>query len=213
VVWIDGKLRIEGPDRVAAVEHFAPGGSVVGVRSRPAAARAWLGVSLSEIEGKRVPFDQFRGRDARRISDLVGEARDPLHAAQRLEYGLALAGPLEQLDEKDVRIFEIVRARRSTETGVLDELEQRLGLSERTLRRRCTEAYGYGPKTLDRILRLQRFLALACEARRLPLAVLAATVSYADQAHLTRETRALTGLTPTAIVGQLRRGSADSFKT
>ena len=34
----------------------------------------------------------------------------------------------------------------------------RLAMSERTPRRRFDESFGYGPKTLDRILRYQRFL-------------------------------------------------------
>ena len=37
----------------------------------------------------------------------------------------------------------------------------RAGLSERQLRRRFVDAVGYGPKTLARVLRFQRFLALA----------------------------------------------------
>ena len=36
-----------------------------------------------------------------------------------------------------------------------------LGVSERQLRRRFVDAVGYGPKTLARVLRFQRFLALA----------------------------------------------------
>ncbi len=36
-----------------------------------------------------------------------------------------------------------------------------LGVSERQLRRRFEDAVGYGPKTLARVLRFQRFLALA----------------------------------------------------
>jgi AraC-like DNA-binding protein len=53
------------------------------------------------------------------------------------------------------------------------DLAARLGLSERQLRRRCTDALGYGPKTLDRILRFQRFHTLA--ARRRDLAASPAT--------------------------------------
>jgi AraC-like DNA-binding protein len=69
-----------------------------------------------------------------------------------------------------------------------------LGLSERQLRRRFVDAVGYGPKTLARILRFQRFLALAGSGE--DLARLALAAGYADQAHLTRETRRLAGRTP-----------------
>jgi AraC-like DNA-binding protein len=76
-----------------------------------------------------------------------------------------------------------------------------IGLSERQLHRRCRAAFGYGPKTLDRVLRLQRFLALGNSAHhRYGLARLAADAGYADQAHLTHDCRRLTGTTPSALL-------------
>ena len=76
----------------------------------------------------------------------------------------------------------------------VDELGAALGVSERQLRRRFADAVGYGPKTLARILRFQRFLTLAADGGE--LARLALPAGYADQAHLTRETRRLSGRTP-----------------
>jgi AraC-like DNA-binding protein len=67
-------------------------------------------------------------------------------------------------------------------------------VSERRLRRRFVQAVGYGPATYLRVTRFQRAVALAPRAPG--LAALAAAAGYADQAHLSRECRALTGLTP-----------------
>lgn len=64
------------------------------------------------------------------------------------------------------------------------------------LRRRSLDAFGYGPRTLGRILRLRRALALA--GAGMPYAEVAHTAGYADQAHLAREVRALAGTTLTA---------------
>jgi transcriptional regulator GlxA family with amidase domain len=83
----------------------------------------------------------------------------------------------------------------------ITELANHVGLSERQLRRRVEEAVGYPPRTLARILRFQRFLGLSREAafpRR--LASLAADAGYSDQAHLTRDARELSGLTPAALL-------------
>jgi AraC-like DNA-binding protein len=98
------------------------------------------------------------------------------------------------------------------------ELGAELGISERQLRRRFADAVGYGPKTLARILRFQRFLALAADEAaqggsgapvasyrwapppRVDLAGLAFAAGYADQAHLTRECRRLAGRTPAELV-------------
>lgn len=79
-----------------------------------------------------------------------------------------------------------------------------LGMSERTLRRRFDESFGYGPKTLDRILRCQRFLWLANRSAG-STAILAAEAGYSDQAHLIRECRRLTGSTPQRMHRLLRR--------
>jgi methylphosphotriester-DNA--protein-cysteine methyltransferase len=75
-----------------------------------------------------------------------------------------------------------------------------VGLSMRQLRRRCHAAAGYGPKTLQRVLRFQRFVRmLDAAAGPTDLASAAATAGYADQAHLTRECAAFSGLTPAAL--------------
>jgi len=80
----------------------------------------------------------------------------------------------------------------------VDELGAALGVSDRQLRRRFADAVGYAPKTLARVLRFQRFLALAATGD--DLARLALGAGYSDQAHLTRETRRLAGRTPRELL-------------
>jgi AraC-like DNA-binding protein len=83
-----------------------------------------------------------------------------------------------------------------------------LAISPSQLRRRCLEKVGVGPKALQRTLRFQGFLALAQagvpgSSRRGAdgVAGLAVDVGYADHAHLARECRRLTGLTPRELLG------------
>ncbi len=95
----------------------------------------------------------------------------------------------------------------------LDQLAAHVGLSERTLRRRCLDAFGYGFKTLDRVLRFQRFFRLASRPENHNLADMAARAGYADQAHMTREVRRMSGITAGEFVAQAQGGLADSFKT
>ena len=81
-----------------------------------------------------------------------------------------------------------------------EDVAGEVGLSERQLRRRCHAAAGYGPKTLQRVLRFQRFVRVLDAVADPPdLASAAAYAGYADQAHLTRECAALSGLTPVAL--------------
>ena len=82
-----------------------------------------------------------------------------------------------------------------------------VGLSMRQLRRRCHSAVGYGPKTLQRVLRFRRFVSrIDAWPDVLDLAAIAAEAGYADQAHLTRECGKLSGLTPAALARQRRLG-------
>jgi len=78
-------------------------------------------------------------------------------------------------------------------------MAERLCISPRQLHRRCLPAFGYGPRHLSRIMRFQRALE---EVRcGVPLAQVAAAGGYADQAHLSREVRALAGTTPRGLLG------------
>lgn len=71
------------------------------------------------------------------------------------------------------------------------EVARSVALSERQLHRLSLDAFGYGPKTLTRVLRFVRALGLARSG--MPRAQVAARAGYADQAHLAREVKALAG--------------------
>jgi transcriptional regulator GlxA family with amidase domain len=109
---------------------------------------------------------------------------------------LPAATPVDPLTGGLVRELQVARPQ------PVAALAEMVGLSERQLHRRCVAAFGYGPKTLDRVLRLQRFLALGRSAQGRPggLAELAADAGYADQAHLAHDCRALAGATPAALL-------------
>lgn len=74
-----------------------------------------------------------------------------------------------------------------------------LDLSARQLHRRSLDAFGYGPKTLARVLRMHRALDLARAG--VPLAETAFRSGYADQSHLAREVKAFAGVPVTALTG------------
>jgi AraC-like DNA-binding protein len=92
-------------------------------------------------------------------------------------------------------------------------LSTELAISGSQLRRRFLASVGVGPKALQRTLRFQGYLALAQAAARpgprtlvAGVAELAAEAGYADHAHLSRECRRLTGLTPTELLGHRSDG-------
>ncbi|MFD8993518.1 helix-turn-helix domain-containing protein [Streptomyces abikoensis] len=71
-----------------------------------------------------------------------------------------------------------------------------MGWSRQHLNVRFSQEVGLSPKTLTRIARLQRAMALMRSTRPPSLADAAAMCGYTDQSHLNRDFRLLTGCTP-----------------
>ncbi|VVJ24345.1 Transcriptional regulator [Amycolatopsis camponoti] len=166
--------------------------SRVGVRLRCGAAAAVLGTSMPELPAGATRLSDLWGADARRAEEALAAA-DP--EAQR--------GILETLVARrsatpDRRVLAAVRALgAATRTS-----DVAVGISERALRRHLVHAVGAGPKQLHRVRRFQRFLRLLepLVAGRTSLARAAAELGYADQSHLGRECRRLSGSSPAALV-------------
>lgn len=204
IIWSAGGLAIVGPDKVAAFPQLAPGETIIGARFRIGAAASWLRTPLYEITGRHLPLELFWGRAAAETDERMQEAQGALERVAVLAAALQNRLPAaEPLPSDIAACVAHLKEERAVAADPIRSLARTLGTSERTLRRRCCEHFGYGAKTLDRILRLQRFLA-ACRIRPLDaLAVLAIDAGYADQAHLSREMRELTSLVPSEIQRQL----------
>ena len=76
-------------------------------------------------------------------------------------------------------------------------LADQVGWSRRHLAQRFTTTFGLTPKVMSRVLRFERAKGLVQAPTRPSLASVAAACGYADQAHLTREWKALAGSAPT----------------
>ena len=214
IVWTGETLCIAGPDTRSIFARIPCGAIVVGVRFHPGAASAWLGQPLGEIVNARLPLAEFWRDDATRLLDRAAAGRSAKQLAGDLE--AFLVARLATVGPADPRIAFLRRAAGDNCMPAelrLDQLAAHVGLSERTLRRRCRDAFGYGFKTLDRVLRFQRFFRLASQPENHNLADMAARAGYADQAHMTREVRRMSGITAGEFVAQAQGGLADSFKT
>ncbi|MCA1440694.1 AraC family transcriptional regulator [Ensifer sp. IC4062] len=204
IIWIYGGLAVVGPDKVAAFPELVAGETVVGARFRMGSAVSWLHTPLDAITGKTVPLDAFWGRAARALEAQIAEATDA--AARIAVLRAALQGRLPMVKPQSAEIAACVALLENDRLSSVEPIRvlvQETGTSERTLRRRCREHFGYGAKTLDRILRLQRFLVACRTSPQSTLATLALEAGYADQAHLSREAKVLTSLSPGDIQRQL----------
>jgi AraC-like DNA-binding protein len=199
LIWEQGVgAYVAGPDTGPVATAARPGAVFVGVRFRPAAGGQVLGLPLSEVRDQRVPLADLRPRAALGLPATLG----PAAAAAVL---LDLTGALVADGHRDHAISAAASLLRDPAARA-EDVAGRVGLSERQFRRRAHAAIGYGPKTLQRILRFQRVVRLLdAAAEPADLAALAALTGYADQPHLTRECAALSGLTPTALARARQR--------
>jgi AraC-like DNA-binding protein len=177
------------------VHRTRPGGTqIVGVRFRPGGAASVFRVRASELVGREVPLDQIWDGAATQLAERLGNAPSMQAAARLLEHEIASCAKASQLDPL---VEEAVARLQPWRRTRIDRLARELFVSERNLRRRLIRIVGHGPKSLQRILRIQGFVAMvALLGRDLDLARAATRLGYADQAHLTRECRALTGDPP-----------------
>jgi AraC-like DNA-binding protein len=198
----EGRLRVAGPDTEPIPFVGERDGFVVGVRFRPGAAPSLLGVPSHELRNLRVDVDGiWGGAAARGLAGRLAEVSG-WDTAELLERALIERLPAAAPLDEAVRALVGLAARGAS----LEWLSRRIGLSERQLRRRCEVAVGYGPKTLDRVLRFQRFSRLVA-GEEMSLAEAALAAGYADQAHLTHECRRLSGRTPARIQAEARTPS------
>jgi AraC-like DNA-binding protein len=156
----------------------------------PAAALASVDVGLDDVLGARV----------------TAELLDRVRAASSWPARFAVVDEvlLRSVDRGARAAPEVAEAWRLTLAGGgrlrVAEVAARVGWSERHLTARFRGETGLGPKEAARVVRFDRarraLTARVASGGRPDLAALAAVAGYADQAHLTREWGAFSGLSP-----------------
>jgi len=191
VIWFrdTGELLVAGPDTRAHLTHLA-GGDLVGARFRPGRSPAVLGVPAHALRDERVDLASvWHPARTRRLADSLAAAASP-----RTVLADAVLDEVREAPDPSVPAM-LALAREGTRVSTMAD---EIGLTERQLHRRCLTAFGYGAKVLQRVLRFDRAMDLARDGTE--LADVAYLAGYADQAHLSREVRALAGVSPTELL-------------
>ncbi|MGI5260153.1 helix-turn-helix domain-containing protein [Streptomyces angustmyceticus] len=192
LIWSEGRLLVAGPDTGPHLpEGVVPGTRYVGLRFAPGQGPAVFGVPARELRDRRVPLADLW--PAGRVRALAGR----LAAAGERGGGGGVGRLLEETAGARLQDAAAAGDRIAAVAAALArgrpvaEVARSVALSERQLHRLSLDAFGYGPKTLTRVLRLVRALDLARSG--MPGAQVAALAGYADQAHLAREVKSLAG--------------------
>ncbi|MFG1949213.1 DUF6597 domain-containing transcriptional factor [Nonomuraea sp. NPDC048826] len=189
LIWGPSGAFVAGPDTGPMFSRMAPGDMFTGIRFRPGAVGEVFGVPLPELRDQRVPLPEL---DALPPLDAAADAPDPMPVLLA-----AVADRLRRTSPADPAAPAVAAS--LGRGSSVREVAWQLGLSERQLHRRSVSSFGYAPKTLQRIVRFQRALRLA--RRGMPLADVAATAGYTDQAHLSHDVKRLSGVTLRRLVG------------
>jgi len=192
LLWDGSRLFVAGPDTAARWHQGPPHACYVALRFSGGAGPALLGVPADELRDRAPALDElWPSAAARVLAERV--AADPVTALEAWAAGRAATSAPDPLGPR-------VLAMAAAGTPVA-RMAERAGLSARQLHRRCLPLFGYGPRRLARVLRLGR--ALEAARKGTPLAQVAVGCGYADQAHLSREMRALAGATPAGLLQEL----------
>jgi AraC-like DNA-binding protein len=204
LLWDGRRLFVAGPDTTA--RHFqrpatdptdpsdpadpnGPAEHYVALRFSGGLGPALLGIPADALTDHSVNLeDLWPAAPVRRLSEQVAD-----HPVGALTGWLLERARRARADPLGTRVAAMAAAGTPVAT-----MADRTGLSARQLQRRCLPLFGYSPRHLARVLRLQRAVHAGRAGRS--LAEVAAEAGYCDQAHLSREVRALAGVTPRAVL-------------
>ncbi len=186
LLWTGDELLVSGPD-TEPFDYVSSGGRMVGVRFDPGVAPTVFDCAAEDLRDSRVAFDNLVSTTvAGRWLDEVAAARMPGEAMVGLL--VARSRSLELPSWTAVLVASLLDGEQVADCA------RELALTERTLHRRSLRHFGYGPKTLQRILRMQ------AARGRLAAGGQAGDVvercGYADYAHMYRDFVELTGRGP-----------------
>jgi AraC-like DNA-binding protein len=164
----------------------------------PLAARRLLGVPMAELANRSVDLGDVVGPAAAELAERIDGAGTPERAFAIVEAAVQARLAASPMVDSGVA-WSLGRIGASGGRAPVGGLAEELGWSHRRLIARFRDAVGMPPKRVGRIVRLERLLARVDAPEAPDWARAAAELGFADQAHLAREVRELTGLTPTAL--------------
>lgn len=166
----------------------------VGIRLTPWGARLLLRRPLTDLGGATADLSDLMPDGVNELAGRCHEATDGPGriAAVRRWLEARLPGDREPGQPAEWVAAQIARNRGAVDIG---RLREATGRSWPRFETEFRDLTGVTPKRYARLHRFRHAAALAASSR-LSLSVLAVSAGYADQAHMTREFRALAGVTP-----------------
>jgi AraC-like DNA-binding protein len=161
---------------------------------KPLGLRAILGVASAELSSLVVNLSDLWGNRAADLMDALLAASTWQQRFDALDR--AFVAKLRPFSTRPEVVWAWRRLEQAHGSVPIEVLADGTGYSRRHFRDGFREATGVTPKSAARVFRFERACRLLAERRR--LADVAIDCGYYDQAHLTREWKALAGCSPRA---------------
>jgi len=168
---------------------------LVGVRLKPEGAFALCGNPMFELSNQVVAADDL-------LASLSPLHEHLLHLPNYTDRKQALEKALFKLIRpyshfsKLQAVFQSLNQSKSLSDTRLKALAEQVSLSPKSLWRHFEFYVGLPPQTMKKIIRLNQALKLIHRPEQLSFTEIAHHCSYADQSHLIRDFKQLTGLSP-----------------
>ncbi|MDO9015871.1 MAG: AraC family transcriptional regulator [Deltaproteobacteria bacterium] len=184
-----GCAVVGGARTTAYVRDMSRPTRAVGASLWPGAAELLFGVPADALAGRHTRLDALWGAFTRELRDRVRAAATP--ADQLDEFERLLTSRLHRGGGVHPAVgYALERLRHGDPVAAVVGAT---GYSHRAFNALFLRAVGLTPKRWGRVQRLSRALAQPAET---PWTEVAHAAGYSDQAHLTREFRAMAGITP-----------------
>lgn len=207
---VDGRLRCHDPQTgrlttkwngilVTGVHHSfqlvdtAQQYSMLGVALRPGGMWRLFGISTDELTDQHASLDAILGSTARRWTERLCEMDDHTQRLRLLDAEFSRMKPRAMHPAVSWAAGQFIQYPDSLRIGPLAE---EAGMSTRRLNELFRREIGIAPKAFARIRRFQSTLQRLRQPRATRISLLAQELGYADQAHLIREFKELSGFTP-----------------
>jgi AraC-like DNA-binding protein len=192
MTYNDQPPHVAGPDTITRLAPLSDGLTITGIRLKPGGVRAVFGCSAALIVNGEAPLAAISPGAVALHSALMtaGDIR-----SRHLLLSDWVRKVITHASASDLAVMAACQHLIAYPNFEIDVLAQQFDWNARTMRRHFIQGCGYGPKHFQRIMRVQRAIR-AMQTADTRLANIAATAGYADQAHMSRDFRSITGFTP-----------------
>jgi len=174
---------------------------LIGVRFRAGGGWPFLGIPLCEFSEQVIELDDAFGPEINKLRDRLGEK-----TTDDARFDVVEAWLRKQQRTPPTRA--VGYALRAIQNGAdsvrIGQMAAEIGISHKHLLREFDRCVGLAPKTFSRLCAFQRVIQSVGHRPEVEWADTATKCGYYDQAHLIREFRSFSGLTPATYL--VKRG-------